>query len=148
MTSVLRNPRDELYAQGIVAGLSRQEAYIQAGFKGRNPNHIHNKPPVQKRIAELLKLSAARSELSRREILDRIFQDWELGRKLGQVSAALKAAELYGRETHKMFTERKEVGGPGDFDNKSEEELREMITRDMKDLGWEDDIIPPKGSVN
>ena len=139
----LRSVRHELYCQGVAGGLSRTGAYQAAGFKGKKPGAyatLDNNPLVQRRIEELLKQISAKSELSRRAILDRIFQDWELARKLGQVPAALKAAELMGREMHKMFTERKEIGGPGDFDNKSETELRDIIAKELVDLGWEGDI--------
>ena len=151
MGNVLRNPRHERYAQGIVAGLTRQEAYAQAGFHSKNGSSaarvLHNQPHVQARIKELMDNVSRRSELSRREILDRIYQDWELARKLGQVPAALKAAELMGKEMHRMFVERKEVGGPGDFDNKSEDELRDILRKELHDLGWDEKDIPPPGST-
>jgi hypothetical protein len=143
--NILRSVRHELYAQGVAAGLPRLEAYKAAGFRGTRPNAfcgIDKNPLVIRRIEELLAASAAKSELSRRAILDRIFQDWELARKLGQVPAALKAAELMGREMHHMFTERKEIGGPGDFDNKTESELRDIIKKELGDLGWEGDELP------
>lgn len=147
MSYVLRNVKHELYAQAIATGMTRQEAYYRAGYKGKN-NQLERKYPfIQQRIDELLKASASRSQLTRRNILDRIFQDWELARKLGQVASALKAGELMGREMHKMFTERKEVGGPGDFDGKSEEELRDIIKKELGDLGWEGDTIPPDPST-
>lgn len=146
---ILRNHRYELFAQGIAAGLPPGEAYTQAGFRGKNTSagasNLSAKTEIRNRIQQLLNLSAKRSELSRRDILDRIFQDWELARKLGQVPAALKAAELMGKEMHKMFVERKEVGGPGDFDNKSEEELRQIIQDGLEELGWEK---PPSSSIN
>jgi len=142
MSSVLRNPRHELYAQGRAEGLSRDAAAHKAGYKGKAV-HLEASPHIKTRVAELLALSAVRSELSRRDILERIFQDWELARKLGQVPAALKAAELMGREMHKMFTERKEIGGPGDFDNKTEDELRDIIKKELTDLGWDENSIPP-----
>lgn len=145
---LLRNPRYELYAQGIAAGLSPGDAYLKAGFKGKNASvaarKIATRPEVQRRIEELLTNAARRSELSRKDILDRIFQDWELARKLGQVPAALKAAELMGKEMHRMFVERKEVGGPGDFDNKTEEELKAIIQEGLEELGWE----KPSGPIN
>lgn len=147
---ILRNPRYELYAQGIAAGLSPGDAYTKAGGKAKDPRSasqsIASRPEVQNRIQELLANAAKRSELSRKDILDRIFADWELARKLGQVPAALKAAELMGKEMHKMFVERKEVGGPGDFDNKTEEELRQIVEENMRELGWEGP--PPSTSVN
>lgn len=153
MGSILRNPRHELYAQGVASGLTKQEAYQKAGFKGKQLSagvaSLENAhPSIHTRVAELLRLSAARSELSRRDILDRIFQDWELARKLGQVPAALKAAELMGREMHKMFTERKEIGGPGDFDNKTEDELRDIIKKELGDLGWDENDIPKPSAIN
>ena len=144
MAGVLRNPQHEIYAQARAAGCSKDEAYQKAGFKGKtvqSVNLIAAKPHIRERIKELLESSARRAELSRRDILDRIFQDWELARKLGQVPAALKAAELMGRELHRMFTERKEIGGPGDFDNKTEDELRDIIHGSLKDLGWDDENL-------
>ena len=145
---VLRNVRHELYAQAIASGISRREAAAQAGYSPKSVPWvvIEKRPEVKGRIDELLRMAAARSELSRKDILDRIIEDWNLARKLGQTASALKAAELYGRDVHHMFTERKEVGGPGDFDGKSEEELRKIISDDMKSLGWEDDIIPDSNS--
>lgn len=144
-SDVLRNPQHELYAQGRVSGLSKEEAYKQAGFTGgrRSMSAIESRPEVQARMKQLLDNAARRAELSRKDILDRVFQDWELSRKLGQMSAALKAGHMLGSELHKMFVDRKEIGSAGDFDAKSEEELREIIKDGMKDLGWENDITPP-----
>lgn len=145
---ILRNPRYEIYAQGRASGLSGSEAYQKAGFQGRTGyTTLERRTEIARRIKEILESGATRAELSRRDILDRIFADWELARKLGQVPAALKAAELMGKELHRMFVERKEVGGPGDFDNKSEDELREMITKDIKDLGW-DEPPPDPNQIN
>ena len=155
MAGVLRNPQHEIFAQARAAGCNKDEAYQKAGYRGKSSQamgRIDAKPDVRQRIKEILESSARRAELSRRDILDRIYQDWELSRKLGQMSAALKAGDMLGRELHKMFVERREVGGPGDFDNKTEEELREIILNDMKDLGWDKDkddaIIPPDKSLN
>lgn len=148
---VLRDPKWELFAQGIISGLSKPEAYQKAGYTG-NPLHGGSRmariPLIMDRVKELLDAAARRSELSRKEILDRIYQDWELARKLGQMASALKAGEMMGKELHRMFVERREVGGPGDFDNKSEEELREIIKKELGDLGWEGEEIPPSTSMN
>ena len=149
--NVLGNVRHELYAIARASGASGKDAYKAAGYTGKTP-HAHTslerRPTIRRRIEEILKQTATQSELSRRDILDRIFQDWELARKLGQCASALKAGELLGREMHKMFTERKEIGGPGDFDNKSEEELKEILKKELHDLGWDEDIVtnfPIKG---
>ena len=148
MSSILRNPRYEIYAQCRSKGMLCAEAAETAGFKRSHGSALERRLEIQRRIKQLLHGSLVRSELSRKDILERIFDDWELARKLGQASAALKAGELMGREMHRMFTERKEIGAPGDFDNKSEEELREIITKEMKDLGWDnptpEDLNPEK----
>jgi hypothetical protein len=149
MGNILRNPRYELYAQGIVSGLSKQEAYQKAGFEGKGKHSasvIDRKPEVRQRVKELLRNGSVRAELSRRDILDRILEDWNTSRKLGQMASALKAAELLGKEM-KMFVDRKEVGGPGDFDNKTEEELRAIIQKELGELGWDEKDIPPS-SIN
>lgn len=150
MSSVLRNPRHERYAQNLAAGQDRAMAYREAGYEGKSHANLDRQPHIKQRVRELLDARSRRAELSRKDILDRIYQDWELARKLGQVPAALKAAELMGKELHRMFVERREIGGPGDFDNKSEEELRKIINDGIKDLGWEEgkDIPPPSSTIN
>lgn len=148
-SSVLRDPRRELFCQKIVSGSSREEAYQQAGYKGKNAKlsswRVAALPEIKARIKVLMERSAQRAELSRKDILERILEDWETSRKLGQMASALKAGELIGREVHRMFTERKEVGGPGDFDGKSEDELKAIIQEQLDDLGWEK---PPSGTIN
>jgi hypothetical protein len=140
---LLYNPQYELYAQCRAVGRSVQEAAVDAGFhKGGHGYRLEKLPEVQRRIGEIMQHAANRAELTRKDILDRIFEDWENSRKLGQMTSALKAAELMGKEMHRMFVERKEVGGPGDFDNKSEEELREIITKEMEELGWDKPPTP------
>jgi phage terminase small subunit len=47
--------------------------------------------------------------------------------------AATRALELLGREVN-AFVEKKEVGGPGDFDNMSSEELLEIILRETAEI--------------
>jgi len=139
---VLRNVRYELYAQGVAKGLSKGEAYFVAGFKGKSTAAIDKRPEVTARINELLEAGSNRAQISRKEILNRVMDDWDTARKLGQMPSALKAAELLGKELHKMFVERKEVGGPGDFDAKSEDELKKFILDNAKDLGINlDDLI-------
>lgn len=149
-SNVLRNSRHELYAQLIVSGTPPMEAYKKCGYTEtkRGQAHLNRRPEVKARIEQLMLQSAARAELSRKDILDRILEDWDKARQLGQMASALKAAELIGRDVHKMFTERKEVGGPGDFDNKSEEELRAIIKKDMEDLGWDEKDAPPTSVIH
>ena len=142
----LRNIRHELFCQLIVGGCPRDEAYTKAGFKAKDGKRgatlLFAKPEIKKRVDDLMGASASRAEISRKQILERIMDDWDTSRTLGQMSSCLKAAELMGKELHKMFVERKELGDPGDFDSKSEEELKQIIEEGIKELGWDHD--PPE----
>ena len=58
-------------------------------------------------------------------------------------SAANRALELLGREVN-LFTEKKEVGKPGDFDHMSDEELIQFIELQgevVREL--ERELLPP-----
>jgi hypothetical protein len=138
---VLRNLQDEKFCQLVVAGKEPADAYLETGGTSTNPplaaSRRMARKIIRKRLEELLDVSARRAQLSRSQILQRIYEDWETSRKLGQMAAAATNAKMMGSELHKMFIERKEVGGPGDFDNKSAEELLEYITRELGELGMD-----------
>jgi hypothetical protein len=147
MAGILRDPKRELFCQLIVSGCQKQEAYQKAGFKGNGKQQsstLLRKPDIQKRIDGLMGNLASKAEISRKQILERIYEDWENCRRLGQMSSALKAAELMGRELHHMFVERREIGGPGDFDAKSEDELKQIVRDGLEQLGWDNPLQPPK----
>lgn len=130
---VLRNVKYERFAQLIAQGIAPNEAAEDVGYK--SSYGLLKKQVIDDRIKELLKNAAARAELTRRDIYNGIFDDIQLARKLGQPAAALKGWEMLGKDLHRMFVERKEVGGPGDFDGKTEEELREFLAKELASLG-------------
>jgi len=138
---VLRNINDERFCQLVVSGMEPGEAYKTVGYTAKNPGYAASrkmaKPVVRKRMEELLDVGARKAMLSRSMILQRIYEDWELSRKLGQMASAISAGKLMGMELHKMFIERKEIGGPGDFDAKSPEELLEYIKKELGELGMD-----------
>lgn len=129
---VLYDVREEKFAQAIVRGAKPGVAKTDAGYSAKRPTkNLLTEPRIQKRIQELMEGAARRAEMTRADILDRIKQDWDAARSLGQMSAALKAAEMVGKELHKMFVDRKEIGTAGEFDSKSEDELREYIKKEL-----------------
>lgn len=136
---VLRNINDERFCQLVVAGREPADAYRDIGGEAKNPGRAAEtkmrRKIIRKRIEELLDVGARKAMLSRSQILQRIFEDWELSRKLGQMAAAATNAKLMGSELHKMFIDRKEIGGPGDFDAKTPEELLEYIKGELAELG-------------
>ncbi|HEY6018477.1 MAG TPA: hypothetical protein VIY48_00820 [Candidatus Paceibacterota bacterium] len=136
---VLRNINDERFCQLVVSGREPGQAYLDTGGTSKTPEYAADrrmrKPVIRKRIEELLDVGARKAMLSRSQILQRIFEDWETSRKLGQMAAAATNAKMMGSELHRMFVDRKEVGGPGDFDAKTPEELMEYIKGELKELG-------------
>ena len=136
---VLRNIDDERFCQLVVSGRDPADAYTDTGGQSKSPAYAADrrlrKPVIRKRIEELLDVGARKAMLSRSQILQRIYEDWELSRKLGQMAAAATNAKLMGSELHRMFVDRKEVGGPGDFDAKTPEELMEYIKGELRELG-------------
>jgi hypothetical protein len=67
----------------------------------------------------------------------------ELETHQADASAANRALELLGREVN-LFTEKKEVGKPGDFDHISDEELMKFIEAQgeiVREL--ESQLLPP-----
>lgn len=136
--------REEQFCQHIAAGESPPDAKLKAGYKsGADASALLRRQHISTRVSELLERAANRAEASRADIISAIQEEAALARRAGQHAAALKAYEMLGKELHKMFIDRKEVGGPGDFDNKTEEELKEFIAKELKSLGMELDNTPP-----
>ena len=148
---VLRNLEDERFCQMVVAGKEPADAYLETGGTSGNPplaaSRRMARKIIRKRVEELLDVGARRAQLSRSQVLQRIYDDWELSRKLGQMAAAATNAKMMGMELHKMFVERKEIGGPGDFDNKSPEELLAFITKELGELGMDAKDVTQKLGV-
>lgn len=140
---VLFDYREEKFCQLMAQMVVPKEARRQAGYAkgGRwSLKKLMGEKRIQERIEALREQGAKRSVLSRLEILDGVLEEWRLSRAAGQHGAALRAAELYGGETHGLFRKQVEIGKVGDFDQKSEEELRQYIENQMKELG----MSPPR----
>ncbi len=135
---VLRKLEDERFCQLVVAGREPEDAYRDIGGTAKHASaaaeHKLRKPLIRRRVEELMDVGARKAMLSRSQILQRIYEDWELSRKLGQMSAAATNAKLMGSELHRMFVERKEVGGPGDFDKLTADELVQYIKGQLEGI--------------
>lgn len=72
--SVLKNPRYELFAQGLAKGLSQDAAYETAGFKPSrsNASRLSAKENIIARVAELKERAAARTEITVAGITERL----------------------------------------------------------------------------
>ena len=63
---ILKDPRHELFAQSLVKGKTKDEAYREAGFKPHRGNaaRLSANESVQRRVRELLQHAARRTEAS------------------------------------------------------------------------------------
>jgi len=142
----LKSQRHELFAQGLAAGKTQDQAYQDAGYK---PSEAHasrlaGNGKVQARVAEL---QAANQEvlekefvLTKRWVLERLITNAKNGMKDGRPSSvANRALELVGKELG-MFVERKEIGPAGAFDRMNTEDLRADIARRLGELGLGSDL--------
>ena len=137
--SVLRNPRHERFAQELAKGKSTADAYVAAGFKPSraNASRLQHQDNISQRVSEILKRrerieekaterAIARTAITCADVLEMLIEHRKLARERGQTAAAIRAAELLGKEIG-MFINREEVGKPGDFSHLSCEELERRI---------------------
>lgn len=107
---ILSNQRHELFAQGLAAGKTADQAYQEAGYRANrgNATTLKANKSISNRVAEILEQAAVLVELTRADILNMLTEDRKLARENNQASAAIRATELLGRELCSMFVERKE----------------------------------------
>lgn len=111
----LDNPRREIFAQLRAKGVAQRDAYIDAGFEAENDNsqraaasRLNADDEVIARIKELQERASTRVEMHRADILALILESRTLAMEIGQPAAAIRAAELIGKDIG-MFTDKKEV---------------------------------------
>ena len=155
----LDNAQHELFAQEIVKGASQRDAYRAAGYQTKSDaaadasaSRLLSNAKVADRVAELQQKVEAKTvektAVSKSWVIAKLVENVERamqaepvldneGNPTGEYkyngSVANRALELLGKEQG-MFIERKEVGKPGAFTEKSDEELDEFIAQEAADL--------------
>ena len=118
---ILENARYERFAQALAVGKTAVDAYEAAGYR-RNRGHastLRRNPRILQRVDEILETKGQiqgrgalaaieRAMLSKTAVIEMLLADRELARVKGQSSAAIRAAELLGKELG-MFIDRAEV---------------------------------------
>jgi hypothetical protein len=111
----LLNPRHEQFAQARARGAPASVAYAEAGYECNSADSVKagawrlgQDPAVVERIADLMALAARRMVLTIEHIEAMLMEERMLARQLGQVSAAIRALELLGKQRG-MFVDRKKV---------------------------------------
>jgi hypothetical protein len=160
---ILGNLKHERFCQLVAGGSARKVAYVGAGFDVSNDRtaivnsaRLLSRADVRARVAELQERSAREVQLDKAFILRALMKNLSMAlgemptpvsrvnRKTGRVetvevqrydgTAANRAAELLGKELS-MFTDRHEIGGPGDFSRLTDDELRAKVREIYESAG-------------
>jgi phage terminase small subunit len=139
----LRNPKHERFAQEIANGKSISAAYKLAGFKPHrgNASSLGRKQSIAERVAEILRSreqknakvterAIEKAAITKADVIGMLIEDRALARANVQTSAAIRAAELLGKELG-MFIDRREQGRPGEFDGLDREELEQHLVDEL-----------------
>src|SRR5690349_11382508 len=132
----LTNNRRELFAQLLFQGFTAVDAYDKAGFKRHsgNASTLSRDPEIVDRVeairaeaeAALVPVGtaaiAARANISVEDLLHMQDEFRLIAKETRQVSAGNNAVKHLAILSGK-WVERAEIGGPGEFDHLSDEEL-------------------------
>lgn len=125
----LPNIRHELFARNVVKGMTYAKAYEKAGYKYNDGNCIRLKGDkrVSNRIEELLRTTETELKVTV-ESMTNLYADLLNGaRSAGNFNAAKGAADSLAK-LHGLMIDRKEAGGPGDFNRMDDDQLRNFIS--------------------
>lgn len=151
--SPLANRKHEAMARAMSEGKSQRQAALDAGYSPRSvkctSSKVGSRPDIQARVASL-RLEDARKHneateravsalaITRADVLKELWDNAlqakaavpvldkdgnPTGKYNANWNASNKALELFGKEAHRMFVDRKEVGKPGQFSDLTDEEL-------------------------
>ena len=149
-STALPNHRRELFAQLLVQGFTAVDAHEKAGYKRHDGNActLAKHPEVQARLEEIrgelaaatgfpvgTNAIAARAKVTAESLIDEAEQVRVLAMDRGQCGAANGAIKEKGVLSG-VRIERSEVGLPGEFDHMSDEELRQSIIDQARELGF------------
>lgn len=140
---VLQNVREERFASGVAKGMTNEEAYKFAGYKGLKTKdssaHIRAKVNVKARIEELkarisksaTAQAAKRLSLTKELVLAELWDNAMLGRKVkGGSSARNRALELIGK--HLGMFQDADASKPLRLEDLSTEDLKKLLEDDPK----------------
>jgi hypothetical protein len=100
---VLKNPRWEKFAQGLVSGLSQHVAFLAAGYERKrsggkasanirsDASKLFKRTEVRLRIAELQREAAKDAKISLQDLIKQLDADWRLAHRSKQPGAAVGA---------------------------------------------------------
>ena len=123
-----------MFAQNLVKGMPQNRAYIKAGYTANTPqagwsnaSRLIRDDKVSNRIEELLRTTETELKVTV-ESMTNLYADLLNGaRSAGNFNAAKGAADSLAK-LHGLMIDRKEAGGPGDFNRMDDDQLRNFIS--------------------
>lgn len=127
-------PKQEAFVLAYLQTGNANEAYRRAyDAGGMTPQSVEKEakrllkhPLVTPRLERISQRAEVKALLSLEDHMDELRGLRDLAKQNGQVSAAI-AAEVKRGELRRFYVKQVENGGPGEFDNMSDDELRDFI---------------------
>lgn len=130
----LKNQRQEMFCQLVKRGVPPFRAYPEAGYQVHHSNayRLREKEGPKRRIAELNRGMAMKTQVTVASISDQLDEDRAFAQLVEQAGPALNAT-IAKAKLHGLVVDRKESGGPGDFAQQSAAEVLELVRRELGD---------------
>lgn len=112
---LLKNPRHEKFAQGIAAGKSQTEAYVEAGYKNdrRHASRLlATNGGIVQRIKELMSAAALRAEVTQDSLVAECDEAIEFARAAKDGHMMVAATRLKAQLTGNIVKERENAKQP------------------------------------
>ena len=143
---ILTNPRHEKFAQLLAQGRTEYEAYELCHYKPHRGNPCKLARKVADRVEEITREAARRTVINKEYLIEKSEELRAQGMKSGQLAAAGTAIRELGVLTgHRV--ERAEIGGPGEFDHLSDDELLAAIRDRWARLDGDTQLAIGNGSI-
>ena len=143
---VLSNARHEKFAQLLAQGRTEYEAYELCHYKPHRGNPCKLARKVADRVEEITREAARRTVINKEYLIEKSEELRAQGMKSGQLAAAGTAIRELGVLTgHRV--ERAEIGGPGEFDHLSDDELLAAIRDRWARLDGDTQLAIGNGSI-
>lgn len=133
---MLSNPRHERFAQYLAQGKTAAEAYELAGYKPNRSNaaQMAHKEHIKERLTQINAKLDRRTQITVETLIAEAEQVRVKAMESGQLNAANTAIKGKAVLTGKWI-ERAEIGGPGEFDHLTDDELERALVERLVLLG-------------
>ena len=143
---ILTNPRHEKFAQLLAQGRTEYEAYELCHYKPHRGNPCKLARKVADRVEEITREAARRTVINKEYLIEKSEELRAWGMEIDQLAAAGTAIRELGVLTgHRV--ERAEIGGPGEFDHLTDDELLAAIRERWARLEGDTQFAIGNGSI-